>query len=374
LTGFAFLRRDAESFSPARQFRQLSGGAEVPDTEAGAATKYWILARSQYRVKFLALQHVAANRRDGAIKLELAGWMPFANTSHYVIPQPAGALLLAWDADAVAAAIGAAGAANRELSILPESALHPAAADGLTLRQCLEGMEAVVQAGGNTISSLWWREVPAEQDWMNFLRTSGLDSSRWPNSLPVAVAAQWLPQPLGHAPGGRTLQLAGREAWAVGILAFAFAVASLWYANDWRRYAQAMAASEQHLAATEQELDGILGARGTALSSLVRSESVAALFNRTDALNLLANISRIFSTLAKPGTLQLAEVDWRDQRLVLLLNVNGPPVSATEIVKALEANPAFREVQVNPDGNRMRVELRVIAGDNPAKTAQEKKS
>ncbi len=346
----------------------------MPAAEAGGVAQYWILARSQYRVKFLALQHVAANRRDAAIKLEMAGWTPFATTSHYVIPQPAGALLLAWDTEAVAGAMSAAGAANRELSIVPESALHPMTADGVTLQQRLEGVEAVVQSGGNAISSLWWRELPGEQDWMNFLRTSGLDSSRWPAAVPVAAATQWLPQPLGHAPGGRSLQMAGRDAWAIGAFAFVFAVATLWYANDWRRYAQAKSAGEQRLAATEQELESVLGARGTALSSLVRSESMAALFNRTDALNLLATLSRVFSTVAKPGTLQLAEIEWRDQRLVLVLNVNGPPVAATEIVKALEANPAFRDVQVNPDGNRMRVELRVSGGDVAAGSPQEPKS
>ena len=372
MPGFGFLRRDAEAFSPARHFRQLGGGAELP--AAGAVAQYWILARSQYRVKFLPLHHVAANRRDAAITLELAAWTPFAKTSHYVIPQPAGAMLLAWDADAVVAAMSAAGATDRELSILPESALHPVAADGVTLQACLEGVEAIVQTGGNVISSLWWRELPCEQDWLNFLRTSGLESARWPTAFPPTASAQWLSQPLGHSPGGRTLQLAGREVWTVGTLAFVFAVASLWYANDWRRYAQAQSSSELRLAATEQELESILGARGMALSSLVRSESMAALFNRTDALNLLATLSRVFSTVAKPGTLQLAEIEWRDQRLVLVLNVNGPPVAATEIVKALEANPAFKDPQVNPDGNRMRVELRVVPGVSTAGAAQEPKS
>ncbi len=359
LPGLRFLRRGAEALSPAQQYRQTDAGVVAP---VGGTATCWLLARSQYRVKALALPHVAANRRDAAIRLEMNAWSPFTRTAHYAIPQADGALLMAWDADLVESLMAAQGVADRELPVLPETAWRSPAGEGLALMQCLEGVEAVVTSSGNVQSSVWWQDPPGEQDWANFLRTSALDAALRTQTPPTPSAPAWLTEPLGYGDGQASQQMAGGEIQAIAAIAFVLAVATLWFANDWRRYAMAQSASEQRLKATEQELDGILGARGTALTSLGRTEKLSALFNGPDTLNLLATLSRQLSVVAKPGTLQMSDFDWREHHLSMVLQTTGEPLSATRLVKALEAVPTFHDVHINDaDGGRTRVELRVDA-------------
>ncbi len=304
---------------------------------------------------------MAANRREAAIKLEISAWSPFTRTAHYAIPQGDGALLMAWDADLVESLMAAQGVADRELPVIPETAWRAPLGEGLSLLQCLEGVEAVVIAAGRVQTSVWWLEPPAGQDWTNFLRTSALDPALRAPTPPAVLAPTWLAQPLGYADGQRSQKMATGEIQVIALIAFVLAVATLWFANDWRRYAMAQSSSEQRLKATEQELDAILGARGTALSAMGRTEKLAGLFNTPDALNLLATLSRQLSTVAKPGTLQLIDFDWRDRHLNLLLQATGEPLSATRLVKALEAVPSFKDPIVSDaDGGRTRVELRVV--------------
>lgn len=363
-------------------YRQTTDAVAVPG-KTGSRT-YWILSRSQYRVKTIALLNVAANRRAAAIQLELTAWTPFRQTAHYVVPQGDGdshALLMAWDKEAVESAQASVNVVEQDLPVIPEGALRSSANDtprhdsgravattSVRSFACLDGIEAVVSRDGITIASQWWGAPPNPVTWANFQRITGMDLAQRSEAIPSAspVAADWLARPLGYARGQAHAPDAEREIWLVAAAALLLAIPTLWFANDYRRHAQALSVAEARLATTEQELDGLLGARGNAVGSLARVARFDAAFNQIDALSLFAEVSRTLGAISKPGTLQLAEWDWRpdgsdirSKRLKMIFTANGTAPAATTLVKAFEANPIFHDVQVNGEGLRLAVEMRV---------------
>lgn len=380
---FPFLHRAHNGLALAEHYRQTSDGVASPD--AISRRTYWILSRSLYRVKTITLANVAANRRAAAIQLELTAWTPFRQTAHYVIPQGAGdthALLMAWDQNAVEVAQAEAGVAERELPVIPEGALKSLAAssgdgDGVSVHTCLDGIEAIVMQHGIVAASQWWSAAPNQTIWANFQRThrtqgilsvgaNGFNVAPRNETFPSPQMATWLARPLGYARGQSHAPDAQREIWIVAAAALLLAMPTIWFANDYRRHAVALSAAESRLTSTELELDGLLGARGNAVGSLARAERFDAAFNQIDALLMFAEISRALGTISKPGALVLTEWDWRgdgsdlrSKRLKMLFTTTGPPPAATALVKAFEANPAFRDVQVNSEGSRLSVELRV---------------
>ncbi|MBL8510898.1 MAG: hypothetical protein JNM52_04560 [Betaproteobacteria bacterium] len=352
---------------PEAHYRQLSTRVVPPDRKHARSPLYWLLARSQYRVKPIPLAHVPAESRAAATELEASAWQPYRRCGHYVIPQKNGSLLIAWDQDAIEAA--QAGFDLDDIPVLPEIAFQPIPRDGLSVRQGLEGAESLVIRDQTIVASQWWATPPSAQAWANFQRAASLGPEQRLDRFPEAEVAPWLGSPQGYISGQASSPLLQREIWIVAIAAFLLALPTLWYANDWRRYATAASASEAKLAATEQELNGLLSARGSALDTLGRVTRLNSLFNQPDSLLLFAEVSRSLATVAKPGTLQLTEWDWRERRLRMTLNATGTPIPATTLVKAMEATPLFRDVQANVDGARTTLECRVELSDLPVSAA-----
>ncbi len=376
---FPFQRRNNSSLNLGENYRHTNEGVLVPNKSA--SNPLWILSRSLYRSKTISLANVSANRRAAAIQLELAGWTPFRQTAHYVMPQGAGsgidthAWLFAWDREAVDNAQAEHGAASLDLVVIPESALRAfSLAIGneqqISSHACLDGVEALVTRNGVVTDCQWWPSAPNQAVWMNFQRAAGIDTVARTNAFPELTATPWLARPLGYARGKANAPDALRETWIVAITALLLAIPTIWFLNDYRRHAEALSQAEARLANTEQELNGLLSSRGNALGSLVRVAKFDAAFNQTDALALFADVSRLLGALVKPGTMVLTEWDLRDdggggrtdvrsKRLKMIFVVSGTAPAATTLVKAFEANPNFRDVQVDAEGARIAIELRV---------------
>ena len=88
---------------------------------------------------------------------------------------------------------------------------------------------------------------------------------------------------------------------------------------------------------------------------------MAALFNRPDNLLLFALVNDVLTQTTQSGTLQLAEWDLRGPQLKFaLVAPGGGAPTATALVKALELAKTVRDVEVNVDGARIVVSLRVV--------------
>ncbi len=334
-----------------------------------------MLSRGCYAVKVLELSAVPTSKRDDAIRLALAGWTPFAETAHYVIPQPDGAVLCAWDSAATSQLMDSVTVDVAQTTVVPESALRrfaPAAAFGkdatqviAALYQVVEGVVGVVQVSGRMLAEQWWPDAPSPVNWRNFLRSASA-SEDISGETPSPTAPPWATKPDGHPAGQPRNNTSAREVLLVWVLALVLAVPTIWYANQLRQLSGLKQTASQRLQSTEKDLDVVLSAREQALSTQERASQLAALFNQTDALHLFALVNEVVLQNASAGTLQLNDWEMRPQQLKFsLIAVAGSPPAATALVKALERVQIFRDVEIRTDGSRLNVTLKYLPPGAP---------
>ncbi len=328
-----------------------------------------MLSRGCYAVRTLDLAAVPSAKRDDAIRLALAGWTPFAETDHYVIPQRGGAILCAWDSAATTQMMDSVAVDAAQATVLPESALRrfvPVASldrnatQVAALYQVMDGYVGLVQGDGRMLAEQWWPEVPSPAHWRNFLRSASV-SDDLNRDVPSPAAPTWLTKPDGHPAAQPRNNTSAREVLIVWAMALVLAAPTLWYANQYRQLSALQLSASQRLQSTEKDLDVVLSARDQALSTQERAVQLAALFNQTEALQLFALVNEVVLQNLGGGTLQLNDWEMRLQQLKFsLVAVTGSPPAATALVKALERVRIFRDVEARTDGARVNVTLQYL--------------
>jgi hypothetical protein len=369
--------RGNKPFNVEEHFRQTRSGVLCPDnwqiSSALPAAALWILSRGCYAVRTIELAAVPAPKREAAIQLAIAGWQPFANTAHYVIPNGPSVQLCAWDANETARLADEI-SINSLPEVVPEGALRQMALEGdatsvaAHLVSALDGCVGMVSSKGRALAEQWWPASPTSQDWKNFLRSAGLETT--PDAAPPPIRArQWRQAPLGYPASRRSTTTTPAEIFGVWLVAVVLAVPTIWYANDLRQIVALKRSANERLAATEKDLDAVLTARESALAAQDRATKLAELLNQTDQLQLFAAVNNVLTQIDAQASLQLADWEVRAQQLKFALIATGPPPAATVLVKALERVPTFRDVEAKVDGSRINVTLRLLppeAGQVPA--------
>ncbi len=346
---------------------------------AGSLTgKYWVLSRAHYVVRIVDFKDVPAAKRAAALVLAQTAWTPFTDTVHYVIPQQDGALLCAYNRAAVQAAQSEIDVDLASVQVIPETALWatnidagnpapwaPAASTAqlqtVAIVDALDGVVAAVVASGRVVAEQWWPTRPGEQMWLNFQRSAGIAADARTNNMPPAKTPDWRHAPVGYNGGDAQTTTSQREWWMVAITAWLLIIPTIWFANDWRQLHALKNDASSRLVATESELDATLGARGQALSGLDRANKLAALFGQPDGLTTFALVNDVLAQTVKSGVVQLTEWDLRGSQLkfVMIAPAGGAP-PATAVVKAFEKVGSIRDVEVNTDGARTSVGLRIV--------------
>lgn len=350
---------------PTQHYLQHQASVTPPANNAATLPRYWVLSRACYAVRVVPLQDIPADKQASAITLAAAAWTPFANTVHYVISQQKSVVICAWDADVVTNAQENSGVAPDDFVVLPETALRASlniAEDStqLVMAEALDGVVATLYRGNQVRAEQWWAATPTAETWQNFQRSIGLDESQRVATLSLQTQG-WQKAPQGYLVGQARNTASTRERWILALVAMLLMLPTLWFANEWRQLNQLKNNALAKLATTERELDATLGARGQAIAGLDRVSKIAALFGQPDNLVLFALVNDVLNQAARAGTLQLSEWDLRGTQLkIALIAPNGGGPSATTLVKAFEKAQTLRDVEVNVDGTRTTVTMRVV--------------
>lgn len=370
--------RGERLFNLERSFRQTRRGLERPDgissvEDASSGDNIWLLSRGCYTVRILDLANVPAAKREQAIRLAIAGWSPFTETAHYIIPNDRGAKLCAWDGAMVADVMAQAGVQRDAMRVIPESALRLEAAldkrentASAQLLAALDGYTGSVTGGGSTLAEQWWPELPTASQWQNFLRGAGVDASAVLGD-PAPRTESWRSQPVGYPADREVTSFSTNEAIGIWIVALALTIPTIWYANQLRLTYAAKFDTSERLRQTEKDLDSVLSSREAALGTQDRAKKLAELLDTVDHLQLFALINDIVMQNAAPNSLQLT--DWEVRPTLLkfsLIATVGTPPAASTLVKALERVQTFRDVEARLDGSRINVTLRLIPASNIA--------
>ncbi len=343
--------------------------------------KYWVLSRAHYVVRIVDFNGVPVAKRAAALLLAQTAWTPFVDTAHYVIPQSDGAMLCAYNFAAVQEAQAQIGIDPATVLVIPETALWTTGAGNahgpttqwaasaqtqmISVTDALDGVVATVVDSSRVVAEQWWPARPAEIVWLNFQRGVGVGADTRTDSMPTATKTGWRPTPIGFAGGSAQNTTSQRERWVVALVAWLLVIPTIWFANDWRQLHTLKIDAISKLAATESELDATLGARGQALNALDRANKLAGLFGQPDSLTLFALVNDVLAQTVKSGVLQLVEWDLRGPQLkfVMIAPAGGAP-AATAVVKAFEKISFIRDVEVNADGARTSVSLRIAGATN----------
>ena len=306
-----------------------------------------MLSRPLYRFARFSFKPVPGAKRAQALQLQLREWSAYPVTGQYVAWDGGDALVWAWDAERVNAAIVAAKLAPARVRVVPETVLHAARASGLYLVSCLDGVEAQLWRGGRLTHSRWWPARPGAADWINFQRDAGIlpqaQMEQLPAAQPASLQAHPWCKPAGLAAFGGGLQHEFRLAAGGAVVLAAF---TLWYGIEIVKIHQAFERHSSELAALEQRARPMLEARRQAQDALARVQVLQGHDRFPDQLTLLAGVSQ---QLPRPGT-HLREWEYRDGKLKFTLATTGK-LSTSAVVQSFQLAGWFANVQAAAGGD-----------------------
>lgn len=217
--------------------------------------------------------------------------------------------------------------------------VHTGCTSGGELLLLDEGVEGRVWRNGTLIADRWWKDVPSDLEWREFLRGAGWQAhdAEVPEPVPVELSSK----PWGTRARrlNRGLRLADADDYYMGTVAtlgLAFVlVASLqlgMIARNWMDGSRA----EKAISGLDDELARILAARNATDRNMEEIRNLLALQDSAPLLALLAEASRL-----------MPESDWRIKHwnqptpAQLELTLSMPDTNPELLVQRWESSPMF---------------------------------
>lgn len=316
-------------------FRQYRDRTERAATWRGR--RYWVVSRSLCGFRLFRLANVGRNELRDAAALKAREWAPYAETGYHLHLTGEAARIWVWDAARVRDAMQALGVRPGRITVLPETALQARREDGLHLVGCLEGVEGQFWAEGELKASRWWAEAPTPDQWLEFVRATGMVVHALPE-VPLPEQPVWGSRAWSNSGAGLELERRGREAALAGaalvLAAYAYLGGSL--VGD----ARSLAEVDNRLGETQHRAAPVIADREQALANLDYLSGFAKLDPYPSQLTVLA---RIAENLPSNGS-QLAA--WSYQAGDLQFTVFSPASSLDILfyVKTYSSVPGFTDV------------------------------
>lgn len=309
----------------------------------------WVVGRGECQYRREDLRALPARKRMQAGRLAAARHRPSPAALTYVAWVGGVAHFWFW-LDPASAGEGAPRRWVPESVLLP-----PPASDGVRLLQLARGVEAQHWEHGVLASSQWWPNPPGTEDWLRFVRSTGLDPATLPG-VPEPQRLPWAAQPWGKT--SWTQRLAGafdeKAAW---LLLFALLAAGLgWQLAALLRW---QSASEQLKAQVERvrtAVDPLLSAREQAEQARDELQHLQALRPPGSDYLLMAGVAR---HLPEGSTLAV----WKREAGKLQVTVRSSETDPRAFVEAFEGDAQLSDVAVTPQAGGMQLafELPVAA-------------
>jgi hypothetical protein len=342
--------------SPYRRFYlQHRDGIERPSAWRGR--RYWVVARSLCAFRVFRLPEAERSNLKDFAALKVREWAPYEEVGFHLHLTQDTARIWAWDAARVRDGMLAMGITPGRLTVIPETAVHERAGDGVHLLACLDGFEGQVWSQGELKAGRWWAERPNPEQWLEFQRAAGLVTPSLDNAL-NAVQPLWRARAWTNSGSswGFGIERRGREV--------AIAVAGLlltgycYLGGSLARDAWLLSQVEDRVQSAEQRSAPAAADRERALANLKFLNDFAKLSAYPSQLELLA---RVAEKLPANGARIIA---WSYQNGDLQFTVFSPASSIDVLfyVKTYSTVERFTDVTADrAEGNRsIRVKARVV--------------
>src|SRR5260370_4399122 len=200
-------------------FRQYRDRTERAATWRGR--RYWAVSPAICGCLQFRPANDGRNELRDAAALKAREWAPYAETGYHLHLTGEAARIGVWDAARVRDAMEALGVRPGRIAVVREPALEARGEDGLHLVGCLEGVEGQFWAEGELKASRWWAEAPTPDQWLEFVRATGMVVHALPE-VPLPEQPVWGSRAWSNSGAGLELERRGREAaWAGAALVLA---------------------------------------------------------------------------------------------------------------------------------------------------------
>lgn len=334
---------------PVRRYIQTLEKVQAPASRWGGLQ--WVLSRALYRFHVIDLSQVPARSRAQALQLGLIQWTPFARSAYYIAWQGEQAMVWAWDAERVAAAMAAQGLNAQRVLVLPETVLRrPLARDGLLLQQCIDGCEGQLWRQGLLAHSRWWPQAPSAEEWLMFQRDAALPPAQQQTVVPTPLASglaevPWLDN--AGAPGSTAL---GTERLLLALTSLLLFAATCWYGATWYKLHNQVEVLALQKAQLQAQATPIAQARGQALDDLAKVQSLRALAPYPEQLQLMAKVAQ--SLPADKSFLKEWDFQWGQLKFTLS---SAADIAATGLIARFQQDSPLREMKALPGRDQKNV-------------------
>ena len=355
-----------QAFTKARSSlrRAFSNKPNVIQTRSGASPlgvasmhSHWIVGRGLCIYRCESFHNVPRAKRRAALALKLPMWSPFENAGCHSVW--AGPLAMVWiwnqaDVDAARREHTFPGAS--EVRVLPEAVFLPKPPDGLHVQACAEGHDLQLWRAGVLQDAYWLAEPPTPETVAWFLERQSPETlppsseDRQPEGRPAHFESEpWA----GFETPAQWLEARESALVATGLIALMLPLA--WQEARIVKMQGLAETATQQMAEMQAELGPMLGAReqwqglrerNQALGEILSEPSQAYVMGQVDAA--LPNADARFR-------------DWRYQQRELRMVVEDDALDPVEYTRALEAQPLFGDVRMQPQrrAGQFEITLRV---------------
>lgn len=299
----------------------------------------WVIDRRACLFRCFDLTAVPPRKRQAALQMEIGRWSPFEQHGQYVSWSAGLAQVWIWDARR----FGPPETHARNSECLPESVLRgrPAEQD-LQILQCWDCVEARFWRNGVLKACYSWPEMPRDREWQRFCRDCSLPVT---TPVPDAVESPLLQTPWSVSQGGRVVRERRVEHLLVAAALFLVMAGIGWQGARWLSLIWNGDVLAQAIEAANDRAEPILGARARTLENDARLRSLWGLLAHPDQIKLMSMVAMRLQEQ------QPRFVEWHFNGRDLKVLVAGKGTDSLRYVTALQAEPAFTAVTVEP-GNQ----------------------
>ena len=240
--------------------------------------------------------------------------------------------------------------------MLPETVFYARKPDGLHVQRCREGFELQYWRSDVLVDAFWLPDSPDRHTLRWFIDRQAGGAEALDSGSPALAAGDLAPEPwrVPRAPG-EWLEANERGLVAACLLVL-LAVLAWQEARFWKiRHLGSAVAAE--LARMQDEIDPLLAARNELLGLHRTNRALSAILAEPSQARLMGLVDR-----ALPSA-EARFREWRYQQRELKVVVEDPALDPITYVRALEAEPLFDQVRVEPvhGDDRLEITLRVRA-------------
>lgn len=309
-------------------------GVDTPLLRGGMfGGRLTVAPRAECEYRRLDFTTLPARRRTGALRIALARFLEAGVPAHVAWTGGIAHLWLWRMAPPATSQSGQAWA--------PESRWRaPPLSDGVRLVTMLRGVEGQYWRDRRLATSQWWPHTPVEDDWLRFIRSSGLDPQSHP-SVPPVENVPWAIAPWGVSRRRWAGDAAMQERWLWIGASTLLAVAAGWQFAAWRYWREARQVQEQALEQARTKAGPVLAARERA--EALREEAAHLLKLQTHSLNDFALVGEFMDSMPDGTRLKL----WSREsgKLRAMVRIESP--DARELVMAFSGAKSLSNVRVS---------------------------